>query len=347
MASTVAPVAVDRVERLSPAFVRIWFAGPDLAEFGNPGETFDQRIKVIFPPAGERLPELAEGADWWQQWQALPEAERGAMRTYSIRDIAGTGPSTQVAVDFVLHPPHGGPSTHGIHSGPACRWASEAKPGDRVLLVGPRRGEPWGGVEFRPSGARAVLLAGDETAVPAISRILADLEPGMTGHVFLEVPSQDDILPLEAPAGFELHWLPRDVAGADSESPQPQAGFDQRDAGLRSVRSPGTGQSRGAAAAEPGFGSRLVPAVVEHLGARPHGRIQDADTEFPVWETPAFSSLGEELEDDRGLPGLYAWIAGESAVVTTLRRHLVRDVGLARSQVAFMGYWRHGVAMRG
>ncbi|MEA5119320.1 MAG: SIP domain-containing protein, partial [Propionicimonas sp.] len=45
-----------------------------------------------------------------------------------------------------------------------------------------------------------------------------------------------------------------------------------------------------------------------------------------------------------GRPGLYAWIAGESGVVTTLRRHLVRDLGLARSQVAFMGYWRIGRA---
>ena len=87
--------------------------------------------------------------------------------------------------------------------------------------------------------------------------------------------------------------------------------------------------------------------MVEHFGVHPHGRIQDADTEFPVWETPIFSSLGEELEDGRGIPGLYAWIAGESGVVTTLRRHLVREVGLARHQVAFMGYWRKGVAMRG
>lgn len=40
------------------------------------------------------------------------------------------------------------------------------------------------------------------------------------------------------------------------------------------------------------------------------------------------------------------WVAGESGVVTTLRRHLVRDLGINRSQVAFMGYWRLGVAMR-
>ena len=42
---------------------------------------------------------------------------------------------------------------------------------------------------------------------------------------------------------------------------------------------------------------------------------------------------------------LYVWIAGESKVVTGLRRVLVRDLGLDRRQVAFMGYWRVGVSM--
>jgi NADPH-dependent ferric siderophore reductase len=40
--------------------------------------------------------------------------------------------------------------------------------------------------------------------------------------------------------------------------------------------------------------------------------------------------------------GLYAWIAGESGLVTGLRRHLVRDLGVERRSVAFMGYWRRG-----
>ena len=70
-----------------------------------------------------------------------------------------------------------------------------------------------------------------------------------------------------------------------------------------------------------------------------------------LWETPTYSSSGEEVEADavtvgHDLDGLYAWIAGESGVVTTLRRHLVKELGMDRRQVAFMGYWRRGVAMR-
>ncbi len=85
--------------------------------------------------------------------------------------------------------------------------------------------------------------------------------------------------------------------------------------------------------------------------------LVDADVEVPdeevdpdLWETPAYSSSGEDVEApvrtiDR-FAGLYAWIAGESKVVTGLRRHLVNELGIERGQVAFMGYWRRGVAMR-
>ena len=56
--------------------------------------------------------------------------------------------------------------------------------------------------------------------------------------------------------------------------------------------------------------------------------------------TSARPPVGHDLDD------LYAWIAGESGVVTGLRRVLVKDLGVDRRQVAFMGYWRRGVAMR-
>jgi len=73
-----------------------------------------------------------------------------------------------------------------------------------------------------------------------------------------------------------------------------------------------------------------------------------------VWETPRHSAAGEDLGEQlrsrsRGhdLEDTYAWIAGESWMVKALRRSLVTELGLERSQVAFMGYWREGVAMKG
>ncbi|MER7516025.1 siderophore-interacting protein [Streptomyces sp. NPDC126499] len=46
------------------------------------------------------------------------------------------------------------------------------------------------------------------------------------------------------------------------------------------------------------------------------------------------------------LPGEdpYVWIAGESGVVKALRRHFVRERGLDRRRVTFVGYWRKGLS---
>jgi NADPH-dependent ferric siderophore reductase len=72
-----------------------------------------------------------------------------------------------------------------------------------------------------------------------------------------------------------------------------------------------------------------------------------------VWETPRFSSSGEDVraQPQRLALGssphdLYAWIAGESWLVKALRRSLVTELEVDRRQVAFVGYWRQGVPMK-
>jgi NADPH-dependent ferric siderophore reductase len=129
--------------------------------------------------------------------------------------------------------------------------------------------------------------------------------------VFLEVPLADDVLPLDCPSGVEVHWLPRD------------------------------GAPRGEA---------IHAAVLEHLGEEPAAPVVD-EIDPDLWETPTYSSSGEDVDSAVVAVGhdyddLYAWIAGESTMVTGLRRALVKDLGIDRHQVAFMGYWRLGVAMR-
>lgn len=299
----IARARVESVERVSATFARIAFGGDDLATFGTPGGVLDQRIKLIFPAEGRELPDLAgAGADWYPAWLAVPEAERGSMRTYSIRELKAGASGTTVVIDFVLHLAPGA-------TGPASRWASTARVGDELLLIGPRRGRTdGGGIEYAPGDAREILLAGDETAAPAIARILEDVDRDTRGVAFIEVPDAGDALPIDAPSGVEVHWVPRDAAP---------------------------------------HGAALLPAVLDHLGTVATVEIRDADTEDPLWETPGFSSLGEELPSGAPHADRYFWIAGESGVVTTLRRQLVRELGVDRSQVAFMGYWRRGVAMKG
>jgi NADPH-dependent ferric siderophore reductase len=94
----------------------------------------------------------------------------------------------------------------------------------------------------------------------------------------------------------------------------------------------------------------VVPAVRTHFGLGPGEWVDASEIDPDLWETPTWSSSGATIEDRRNaaspLANLYAWIAGESRMVTTLRRALVNELGVERAQVAFMGYWRKGVAMR-
>ncbi|MGV3564963.1 MAG: siderophore-interacting protein [Nocardioides sp.] len=300
---------VVRAERLSPSFVRVHLAAPELAELGSDGPTYDQRIKLVFPDGDGPLPTFSDGEDWYAEWLARPQAERGHMRTYTVRDVLGSGVDTRLVVDLVVH----GVDGHG-EAGPGSRWAAAARPGSRVGLVGPRRGMSYGGIEFVPPAGAELLLAGDETAVPAVLATLAQLEPTARGAAFLEVPLVADVQSAVHPEGVRFTWLPREGAA---------------------------------------HGALLHAAVLERLGAGSAPVVPDvpeAEVDPELWETPTHSSPDEELEpvvhtvgDD--LADVYAWIAGESRLVTGLRRALVRDLGLDRRRVAFMGYWREGRSM--
>ena len=188
-----------RVRRLTPSFVRVTFGGVDLDEFASGG--LDQRIKVLFPLPGRGLIDCPSGADWYGEWRALPADRRNPIRTYTVR--ASRPAEREVDVDFVVH--------DGA-TGPAGAWALAARPGDEAVLIGPnaRHGGDTGGIEWRPpAGGAHLLVGGDETAVPAICAIAEALPADAVGQVFLEVPSADDVLPVRAPAGVRVTWLPR------------------------------------------------------------------------------------------------------------------------------------------
>lgn len=56
----------------------------------------------------------------------------------------------------------------------------------------------------------------------------------------------------------------------------------------------------------------------------------------------------QAVKDAHLRPGpFYTWTAGESALPTGLRRHLVNDRDIPRSDIAFLGYWKHGRASLG
>ncbi|KAF1016037.1 MAG: hypothetical protein GAK31_01521 [Stenotrophomonas maltophilia] len=208
----------------------------------------------------------------------------------------------EVDVDFVLHG----------ETGPASRWALHAVPGDRVLLLAPdahlaASSEGW---EWKPpAGVGQVLLVADETALPAVAGILEELAaqaaPPRT-LALLEAAHAGDVLALQAPASAEVVWLPRE--GAAHGQPLLQAV-----------------QARLPAAAAVAADSALDEI--------------DVDTQI-LWEQA--DAMADMAGAAAGSGPLYAWVAGEAGAVMAIRRHLVRDCGLDRRAITFMGYWRKG-----
>jgi NADPH-dependent ferric siderophore reductase len=199
---------VTRVVRLSPTFLRVTFTGPSFDDLAPNG--WDQRIKVLLPTAAHGLLDCPTGDDWYAEWRALPGGRRNPMRTYTVR--AARPELREIDVDFVLH---------GA-TGPASAWAERATAGDEVVLIGPNARFPGetGGFEWRPPvDAACLLLAGDETAVPALCAIVESLPAGSRARVLMEVPDAGDVLPLAVPVGVEVTWLPRRPTDAPRGGP--------------------------------------------------------------------------------------------------------------------------------
>ncbi|MCT9622057.1 siderophore-interacting protein [Curtobacterium sp. C2H10] len=196
-------VRVAAVTSLTPHFVRVTLTGDDLAEFSSVG--LDQRIKIVLPIPGHGFTDLPDGEDWYGAWRALPDAVRNPLRTYTVRSFRPD--ARELDIDFVAHG----------DTGPASRWVSECRVGDELRIVGPAVPSspaelPTGAAEFDPGAANRILLAGDETAAPAICAILEALDVATVGHVFIEVPTDADRLPVSAPAGVEVRWIARNGA---------------------------------------------------------------------------------------------------------------------------------------
>ncbi|MFH0245670.1 siderophore-interacting protein [Streptomyces sp. HK10] len=190
--------SVVRSLRLGPSLVRITFGGERLRRFAGGGR--DQSFSLFLPQPGQSEPlvpvEMGDG--WFAAWRAMDPAVRAVMRSYTVsaqRPEAG-----EVDVDFVLHG----------DTGPATRWARRARPGDRVRMLGPVTAENKS-VGFRPPpGTDRVLLAADETALPAVAGILSWLPAGVRARVWVEVPRAGDVRPLPTAADAEVTWLARE-----------------------------------------------------------------------------------------------------------------------------------------
>jgi NADPH-dependent ferric siderophore reductase len=199
------PVRVQALQRLSPSFIRVTFAGGTLAHFADNG--YDQRFKLIFPAPACGFDKMPTSERWYSELRALPEEEQCGVRTYTVRAVRRE--AGEVDVDMVVHEAHS-----DDECGPALRWLRDAAVGDEILLLGPdaRWDGPHGGIDFHAPEGAEILIAGDETAAPAITAILEDLPITARGKAFIEVPEAADVLDIDAPEDVEVVWLPREGA---------------------------------------------------------------------------------------------------------------------------------------
>ncbi|SEF56333.1 NADPH-dependent ferric siderophore reductase, contains FAD-binding and SIP domains [Saccharopolyspora kobensis] len=186
-------LTVTSAELVTPCLRRVWFRSDDLSAFAGSDHT-DRYVKLIFPKPGATYP---DPIDVRALRGVLPDEQLPDVRTFTalFPDVAdGT-----MAIDFVLH------GDEGV----AGRWAAKAAPGDRLMVNGP-------GGAYRPDRAADWhLLVGDETALPAITAALADLEPDAVVRAIVLVDSAAHEPKLDIPARGELTFLHRDEVGAD------------------------------------------------------------------------------------------------------------------------------------
>jgi NADPH-dependent ferric siderophore reductase len=155
-----------------------------------PSDFTDSYVKLVFVADDVDVAGLPQPLTL-DSFADLPTDKQPSVRTMTVRRVdAAAG---EITLDIVVH------GDHGV----AGAWAASAKPGQPIYLMGPS------GAYTPDPAADWHLLAGDETALPAISSALEALPANAIGKVFIEVASPEDEIPLTAPEAVEVRWIYR------------------------------------------------------------------------------------------------------------------------------------------
>jgi NADPH-dependent ferric siderophore reductase len=187
---------------ISASMRRIVLGGDQLLPHGRDGleipeivsNGFDDEIKLFFPDPVTGELTLPIQRDRVIEW---PRDPRPLARTYTVRalDLA----AGHLELDFVLH-----------GTGVASTWARTCEVGDRIHIAGPKMSL------LHPVGADWLLIAGDETALPAIGRWLEELPASTIAEVYVEVGGAADEQEIESAGDVRLTWVHRGPARAGS-----------------------------------------------------------------------------------------------------------------------------------
>ncbi|NIY48705.1 siderophore-interacting protein [Cedecea colo] len=177
-------LSVLSAERIGDDFQRVVLGGEALEGFSSGG--FADHCKLFFPPAGGKLtlPSVtAEGAVW-------PGGSKPASRDYTP---LYNEQRRELTFDFYIH-----------DSGLASDWAANTKPGDTLLVGGPR------GSTIVPDSYHWQLYVCDESGMPALRRRLEALSllsarPAVTA--LLSVKNEASKAYLAGLEGFNIEWF--------------------------------------------------------------------------------------------------------------------------------------------
>ena len=175
-------VSVRRVERRSPRLIRVTLAGLELG--GLTVEEPAASVRLLLPASAtdELVVPIWNGNEF-----LLPDGRRPTIRTFTPRRLDGT--TLELDIEAVVH-----------GDGVASRWAAAAESGDQAAISGPGRGY------VVDRDAPAFLLAGDETAIPAISQLLEVLPTETPTQVHIEVARPDARLSLSDHPHATVEW---------------------------------------------------------------------------------------------------------------------------------------------
>jgi NADPH-dependent ferric siderophore reductase len=192
-------VEVVSVQARTPHLVRVRLGGEALDGFDPPRPAASVRLLLPRPGAGLVMPT-------WNGNEFLdPDGRRPLLRTLTpLRFDPGL---LTLDVEVVLH-----------GEAPLSSWATSVAPGDPVAVSGPGRGWEPGPDGAAGCGAPAFLLAGDESAVPAIGTLLAALPAQAEVDVRIEVRSPDAVVGLPEHPGARVDWLVAEPGAAPGDA---------------------------------------------------------------------------------------------------------------------------------
>lgn len=189
-------------QQLAPHMVRVLIGGKGFDGF-TPSDFTDSYVKLVFVADDVEVAALPQPLTI-DSFADLPPQKRPSVRTITVRRVDPA--ARQIALDIV---------THGDH-GVAGQWAAAAQPGQPIYLMGPS------GAYAPDPAADWHLLAGDESALPAIATALEALPANAIGKAFIEVAGPDDEIALTAPESVEVNWVYR--GGRADLVPEDRAG---------------------------------------------------------------------------------------------------------------------------